>query len=188
MTPQERAEKWSKHINIKIPQSEYQFLLLGIDFKETDAFKEQAAHLHKGKVTKRQEEMRKKPRIDVEPPAVGGGRTPQLLDKDMPQDAVEGMFLRQEIASSSNHAPGWVRFPESQHYSQAILTEAPQDGPKQSLYSRASSSGSKMLPNIESEWEDLEDIRDVNPEEAVHSQVRKDRKTYDYLEKEKRER
>ena len=53
--------------------------------------------------------MRKKPRIDADPSttAISGGRTPQIMDREMPQEAIDGMFHQEELASSSSNAAGW---------------------------------------------------------------------------------
>ena len=75
----------------------------------------------------------------------------------MPVEVIDQMFHRDDIAASSNHAPGWEKTPEWMHFNKPRLTEAPEEGWGQSFYSTARSSGSKMLLHEDSGWEDIRD-------------------------------
>ena len=113
MTPAARAKKWAEAVDIKVAQTSWKFMLLGIDFTCTEEFQQQIILLHKGKLTKKQREIKDSvTRNEAEPPSNRVGKISQLLEDEMPTEVIAHMFNREDIAASSNRPAGFDQVPD----------------------------------------------------------------------------
>ena len=104
------------------------------------------------------------PRNEVEPPLDPVSRISQPLEETMPTEVLNHMFLRQDIAASSNHPSGWEKTPG--YMCKARLTPAPNVDDDdddaawtQSMYAQNQRDMRKYSLNSESEWEKYQRTR-----------------------------